>query len=180
MQAFTPPELTVATATLLRDAALAQLDFARRYTLDLLNATPHDRWYEMTPATPTHIAWQVGHLAVSQYGLLMFRQRGRAPADLDLVPGPFRKAFGRGTQPQPFDDSSESPTDLLARLQKIHEQAYAELSAADPEPLLDPIDMPFAVYPNKLGAILFSPLHEQVHSGQIGLIRRGLGLPPIR
>jgi hypothetical protein len=31
-----------------------------------------------------------------------------------------------------------------------------------------------------LGAILFCPLHEQIHSGQIGLIRRGLGLPSVR
>jgi hypothetical protein len=177
--AFSPPELDRRTAILLRDAALSQLDFARRYTLRLLDATPPELWYQMSAAVPTHIAWQVGHLAVSQYGLLMFRQRGRAPGDLDLVAGTFRKRFGRGSQPTTLDSSGESPADLLSRLQTIHRQAYTELAAADPASLLEPIDMPYAVYPCKLGAILFAPLHEQIHSGQIGLIRRSLGLVSI-
>ncbi len=37
--------------------------------------------------------------------------------------------------------------------------------------------MPYAAYPNKFGALLFCPMHESIHIGQIGLIRRGLGLP---
>ncbi len=48
------------------------------------------------------------------------------------------------------------------------------------EVLLEPIEMPFAGYPCKLGAVLFCPLHEMLHAGQIGLLRRSLGLSPIR
>jgi hypothetical protein len=49
-----------------------------------------------------------------------------------------------------------------------------------PESLLEPTEMPFTAYPIKLGAFLFCPLHESIHSGQIGLLRRAHGLPPVR
>jgi hypothetical protein len=174
--------LDLANAIALRDAAIGQIEFARRYTLELLDATPQDRWFESPSSLPTHIAWQVGHLAVSQYGLLMFRQRGRAPGDLDLVPGTFRKRFGRSSQPFAPTDATDddNPAALLQRLQTIHTQAIAELTTNDPAQLLEPTEMPYAVYPQKIGCILFAPLHEQIHSGQIGLIRRLLGLPSIR
>ena len=56
----------------------------------------------------------------------------------------------------------------------------AELATVDPAVLLEPIDLPYAAYPNKLGAVLFCPLHEHIHAGQIGLLRRALGLEPVR
>ena len=42
--------------------------------------------------------------------------------------------------------------------------------------LLEPVEMPYAAYPIKLGAILFCPLHEHIHAGQIGVVRRALRL----
>ena len=80
-------------------AAIGQIRFARDYTLTLLDETPKDRWFEIPEGSSSNIAWQVGHLAVSQYGLLMFRIRGRDPADLELIPGKFRKAYSRGSTP---------------------------------------------------------------------------------
>ena len=160
--------------------AIGQIDFARRYTLELLDATPRDRWFEIPDGLPTNIAWQVGHLTVSQYGLLMFRIRGREPDDLDLIPGRFRKAYGRSTTPKADPDSQPTPDELIERLTRVYDLAMAELPNVTGETLLEPIEMPFAAYPIKLGAILFCPLHEHIHCGQIGLLRRALGLEPIR
>ncbi|MCR9198316.1 MAG: DinB family protein [Planctomycetaceae bacterium] len=177
---MTPELPSVDQAAVMLQAARGQIDFARRYTLELLDATPQELWFEMPAELPTHIAWQVGHLAVSQYGLLMFRIRGREPEDLDLIPGTFRKAYGRGGKPK--SDPSVQPTadEFLDRLHRVHEQAMRELADTDPQVLLDPVDMPYAVYPAKLGAILFCPMHEQLHGGQIGLLRRALGLESVR
>ncbi|WP_235951299.1 DinB family protein [Crateriforma spongiae] len=166
-------------------SALGQIDFARNYTVALLDATPKDRWHEVPANSPTSIAWQIGHLTVSQYGLLMFRVRGRQPDDLDLIPGKFRKAFGRGSDPAAIGEQTASPDELLERFGRVHRQAMTELHALLDTPdvaeqLLEPVDMPYAAYPVKLGAILFCPLHEQIHSGQIGLTRRLLGLDPVR
>src|SRR6056297_411877 len=175
-----PPLPDLATAQSMLTAALVQSGFARRYTLELLAATPPDRWYEIPAGLPTHIAWQVGHLTVSQYGLLLFRIRGRKPADLNLIPGKFRKAFARGSTAVADPAGYPDPEDLLARLSSVWDTVLQEMAELDPAVLLEPVEMPYASYPIKLGAILFSPLHEHIHAGQIGLIRRGLGLNSVR
>jgi hypothetical protein len=168
------------TASHILQGAIGQIRFARDYTLQLLEATPQDRWFEIPEGLPTNVAWQVGHLAVSQYGLLMFRIRGRRPDDLALIPGRFRKAYGRGSSPS--EDPSKQPAadELLRRLGEVFELGLQELSEVPPDVLLEPVEMPYAAYPIKLGAILFCPLHEHIHAGQIGLVRRALGLEPIR
>jgi len=161
-------------------AATDQIRFARAYTLQLLDATPDPDWFTMPAGLPTHIAWQVGHLAVSQYGLLMFRIRGRSPDDLELIPSKFRKAYGRSSAPNPDASKQPSPDELRQRLERVFDAGLDELSRITAGVLLEPVDMPYAAYPNKLGAILFCPLHEHIHAGQIGLIRRALGLEPVR
>lgn len=175
-----PPLPDEQTATTMLQAAIGQIDWTRRYTLELLEATPRDRWFEVPAGLPTHVAWQVGHLTVSQYGLLMFRIRGRSPDDLELIPGRFRKTYGRGGIPKVDPSAQPTPDELLDRMNRVYELAMTELQSTDPAVLLEPVDMPYAVYPIKLGAILFCPLHEQIHAGQIGLLRRALGLEPVR
>jgi hypothetical protein len=54
------------------------------------------------------------------------------------------------------------------------------MRTAPPELLIEPTEMPYAAFPIKLGAFLFCPLHESIHAGQIGLLRRAHGLAPIR
>jgi hypothetical protein len=162
------------------EAAVGQIKFAREYCLELLDHTPDEAWFEMPAGLPTHIAWQVGHLTVSQYGLLMFRIRGRSPDDLDLIPSRFRKAYSRSSKPS--SDISRQPTvsELRERMGIVYERSLTELKTIAPETLLEPVDMPYAAYPNKLGAIMFCPIHEHTHIGQIGLLRRALGLEPVR
>lgn len=179
---FTPPPAIPGDAdlsTVLR-TTMHQLDFAMDYVAALLEATPRQRWFEIPDGLPTNIAWQIGHLAVAQYGLLLFRIRGRAEADLELIPGKFRKAYGKGTTPN--DDVSRQPTadELVERLWKVWAIAKDELPPDDLHVLLDPVEMPYAAYPNKLGCLMFAPLHVQIHAGQIGLIRRAMNLEPIR
>jgi len=160
--------------------ALAQIDFARRYTLELLVATPHEYWFKRPAGAPATIAWQVGHLTVSQYGLLMFRIHGRRDEDLKWIPGKFRKAFGRGSDPAGDGAGQMTADELTERLNTIHDVGIAGLKDLPAATLLESVEMPYAGYPIKLGAILFCPMHEQLHAGQIGLTRRLLGLESIR
>lgn len=161
-------------------SAIGQIQFARQYTLELLDATPQELWFQIPDGLSTHIAWQIGHLTVSQYGLLMFRLRGRQPEDLELIPGRFRKAYGRQSVPNSDAAGQPNADELLQRMTRVDERALLELESVDPQVLSEPVDMPYAAYPTKLGAILFCPMHEMIHAGQIGVIRRGLGLSPVR
>jgi hypothetical protein len=160
--------------------AIGQIQFARQYVLELLDATPRELWFQIPDGHRTHVAWQVGHLTVSQYGLLMFRVRGRQPEDLDLIPGKFRKAYGRESVPNVDSEVQPTAEELLQRMATVYERALSELALVDPAVLLEPVDMPYAAYPCKLGAILFCPMHETLHAGQIGMLRRGLGLTSVR
>jgi hypothetical protein len=154
----------------------------RQYTLQLIESVPHELWYVMPQGSSTHVAWQVGHLAVAQYGLMLFRQRGRAEGDMELMPGWLRKNFGRGSEPavDQGDSKNPEPQSLLERLDAIHAQACREVAELLHSTLIEATEMPYAAYPIKLGALLFCPLHESIHAGQIGLLRRLHGLPPLR
>ncbi|MCA9134933.1 MAG: DinB family protein, partial [Planctomycetales bacterium] len=99
-----------------RDQVLQQIAWTRQYTLQLLESISPSLWYHRPDTASTHVAWQVGHLAVSQYGLMLFRQRGRASGDMELMPGWLRKQFGRGTQPAESAQGMPQPEELLARL----------------------------------------------------------------
>lgn len=163
-----------------RDLVQQQLRWTRQYTLQLVESIPPSLWYVRPTGVSTHVAWQIGHLAVSQYGLMLFRQRGRAEGDLELMPGWLRKQFGRGTQPSASAEGQPEPHELLARLAAINSQAHQELPKLSAATLREPTEMPYAAYPIKLGALLFCPIHESIHAGQIGLLRRLHGLEPLR
>jgi hypothetical protein len=164
----------------MRNAGLGQMEFARTYTLQLLDNVSEEIWQQSPQGIPTHFAWQVGHLAIAQYGLMLFRQRGRVEGDLDLMPGWFRKRYGRGSSPTNESATHPCKTEMLAILEKIHRSSMDFMRTAPAELLAEPTDMPFAAYPIKLGAFLFCPLHESIHAGQIGLLRRAHGLDPVR
>lgn len=177
-----PSTLTPESVLAGRDHVVAQVRWMRQYGLQLIESVPHELWYKIAPGMSTHLAWQVGHMAVAQYGLMLFRQRGRIESDMELMPGWLRKNFGRGSQPSMDENDPKNPTpaSLLERFQSIHEESCATAQQLTFETLMETIDMPYAAYPNKFGALLFCPLHESIHVGQIGVIRRALGLEPLR
>jgi hypothetical protein len=162
------------------DIASRQLAFAREYTLSLLTDISDAEWFTMPPGAPTHLAWQVGHLAMAEYGLCLFRQRGRAEVDADLMSSKFRKQFSRGSVPE-ADPSVYPPiAEIRGTLDRVRQQVLIELPTFTPESLAVEVEMPYAVTNTRLGALFFSSHHEMVHAGQIGLIRRMLGKSPVR
>ncbi len=108
-----PSALTDAAVLAGRDQAIAQMRWMRQYSLQLIESVPTELWYVIPPGNATHLAWQVGHMAVAQYGLMLFRQRGRVESDLELMPGWLRKNFGRGSTPSA--DVDDPKTQLASR-----------------------------------------------------------------
>ncbi len=160
--------------------AIDQIRFARDYTLTLIDETPAELWFEIPSGAPGHIAWQVGHLAMAQYGLCLFRIRGRSEDDPDLMPSTFRKKYSRGTTPNPDPAGNPSVAGIREVFDRVYQQAMQEMPGYSADVLQEPVELPYTAYPNKLGCLLFCSHHEQIHAGQIGLIRRHLGLPPVR
>ena len=162
------------------ELAIKQLEFARSYTLSLLADIPPGEWFIMPPGCATHVAWQVGHLAMAEYGLCLYRQRGRAEVDTTLMTSAFRKAFSRGSIPEPEPAKNHSPAEIRGVFDNVHAQVLLEAPSFTAESLAEPVDMPYAAYATKLGSLLFCSHHEMIHCGQLGLLRRLLGKQPVR
>lgn len=162
------------------EIALKQINFARECTLSLLEDVGEDEWFMMPEPGVTHVAWQVAHLAVAEYGLCLFRLRGRHADDVKLMPSPFRKKYSKGTEPDPDPSQNSSPAEIRQVFDSIHERVQTELAEVTDADLTGEIDRPYSVEATQLGGLYFCAAHEMMHAGQIGLIRRLLGKKPIR
>jgi len=160
--------------------AIAQIQFARGYTKSLLADIEPADWFRQPSEGVTHLAWQVGHLAMAQYGLCLFRMRGRANADLELMTSSFRKKYSKGTTPDPDPTKNPAPEEILGVFDHVYDQVMIELPTFGDAILDEPIDMPYAAVATKFGGLLFCSHHEMIHAGQIGLLRRLIGKAPIR
>jgi hypothetical protein len=145
----------------------------------LADLRPED-WYWSPSQITTHVAWQVGHLAVAQYNMCLRRIRGRTTGDEALISDGFIDAFKAGSKPE-----AEASKDLpLVEIQRVfngvHDQALAELADRDDAELDVPLEQPHPAFKTKLAAVEFCALHEMVHAGQIALLRRLMGKPPLR
>ena len=79
-----------------------QIKDAREYTLSLISDLEPDEWFRMPTEPVTHIAWQVGHLAMVEFRLCLERLRNLQPGDL----------LGSGTQSGPEPEEAGSLLEL--------------------------------------------------------------------
>jgi len=159
--------------------AVEQIVFARNYTVRLLGQTKEDDWFRQPPAGVSHVAWQVGHLAFAQYRMALERIRGSQPQDTHLISQDFLRLFGRDSVPDPDPAKYPSPAVIRALFNRVHEQVLQELRGLDESELDQPVLKPHPLAKTKLWALLWCAQHEAVHAGQIGLLRRQLGYPPL-
>ncbi len=163
-----------------RDISLNLLETARQYTLSLLDGLAEDEWYAMPGGSPSHIAWQIGHITFAQFGLAIARSFGTGPQDEGVLPDNYAELFGKGTQPSA--DRARYPTvaQLRAALDRVHSHVMAWLRAVPEQAFREPAAEPILHMKTRGDLVRFTALHEMLHAGQIGLIRRLLGKPPLR
>ncbi len=159
--------------------AIDQIVFARNYTIGLLDQIPTEQWFRMPSGNVSHISWQVGHLAFAEYRLALWRLRSVRTEDTLLIPEQFVQLFGAGSVPDPDPAKYPSQTETRATLDRVHEQVLRELSALNEDELDHPVPHPHPFAKTKLTALLWCSHHEMLHAGQIGLLRRQLGHPPL-
>jgi hypothetical protein len=160
--------------------AIQQIEFARSYTLTLLQGVEDGDWFRQPAEGVTHLAWQMGHLAMAEYMLTMARLRGKRPEDEELISKPFLRLFLKGTRPEGDPGKYPPPEEIRRVFDAVHRQAMLELPQADLQELAAPVPEPYVAFPTKLGSLFFCASHEMLHAGQIGLLRRLLGKEPIR
>jgi hypothetical protein len=157
-----------------------RIRFARTYLRQFIDDLNEADWFWTPPEFTTHIAWQVAHIAASQYGLCLFRVRGRTEADESLIPQTFWDGFKVGSKPVDGAENNPPLATILGVLDNVYAQVLAELAAKTDDEVDVPLNQPHPAFSTVMGAIEYSPMHEMIHVGQITLLRRLMGKPPKR
>ncbi len=152
-----------------------QLKTVRKYSENFLDNTDVEDWFRMPSEGVTHIAWQVGHMAIAEYGLALKRVRGRIAEDAGLVSDEFLALFGKGSIPDADAGKYPPAAEIRGVFDRVHQQAIQELQSLSEEVLDEASDPPHPMFNTKRGAIEWAAQHELLHAGQIGLLRRLLG-----
>jgi hypothetical protein len=168
------------TSNLRLATAIDRIKFARQYTRRFLTGLSDQEWFWCPSELTTHIAWQVGHVAVSQYNLCLRRVRGRTAEDETLIPDHFIEVFKLGSTPDPDPQNNPSLAEIRQVFDAVEQQVVTELATREDEDLDVPVEQPHPVFKTKLEAVEYAPQHELVHAGQIALLRRMMGKPPLR
>jgi DinB superfamily len=167
------------TATQL-ESAIERIKFARQYTSRFLDDLSAEDWFWQPSQFTTHVAWQVGHLAVAQYNLCLRRVRDRIDADHTLISDSFIELYRFGSTPLDNRSQYMAIEEIRHVFDAVHQQAISELSQRSDADLDVPVERPHAAFTTKLGAVEWCAPHEMLHAGQIGLLRRLMGKPPLR
>lgn len=161
-------------------AFLDALAFARGYTVSLLDTIPAADWFVRPAGCPSHVGWQVGHLAFAEARLVVERVGGRTEIGGGVLPAEYVRLYGRDSVPDPDPAAHPSPAELRRVLDRVHEAALQTLrdtAETDLETLV--VGTPHRFCRTKADFARWASHHEFLHAGQIGLIRRLLGKGPV-
>lgn len=160
---------------------LEDLAQARAYAKDMLSHVDESLWFKQPAEGINHVAWQVGHMAIAQYGLCLKRVRGSQPSDNQLIPvEEYGKLFGKGSEPSPSEHDYPTPVEIRRAFDAVHATVQQEVAAMDESILTESAGPAHPMFTTKGGSLRFSAKHEMLHVGQIGLLRRLLGCEILR
>lgn len=99
-------------------------------------------------------------------------------ADLPSLPDGFEKRFARDEQAPQANEFGDC-SNLVTLLEQSFDALMAAVRRATPEQLDAPVGKPTPMFKTSGEVATFMALHAMVHIGQITIIRRSLGRPPI-
>ena len=154
---------------------LDRIKGVREYTVSLVDAVPESQWFRQPAEGVTHVAWQVGHLAMAQYRLALDRVRGVQPGDELLIGERVLSLYGKDSVPDSDPAANATVAEIRAAFDAVHVRVIEEISTMDDDILDEPATQPHPIFGLKGGALEWSAQHEMLHAGQIGLLRRLFG-----
>ena len=154
---------------------LGRIQSVREYTVGLIDAVPETDWFRQPPQGVTHVAWQVGPLAMAQYRLALDRVRGIQPGDDELIGSRLLELYGKDSVPDPDPAANASIEEIRHAYDSVHATVLEEIGALPDSILDEPSRQPHPIFDTKGGALEWSAWHEMLHAGQIGLLRRLFG-----
>ncbi|MEW4565018.1 DinB family protein [Bremerella sp. JC770] len=157
-----------------------RIAFTDKMFREFIEGLEPELWFRMPEEGVTHIAWQVGHITIANYGLGMLRIRGKRAEDAGLIPESYSTNFGRGSVPSNDQTIYPSRERFLEIYKKVNDQLLEELETYTLEQLDKPSLPDHPLFKTKFETLVFLPYHVMMHLGQMGLLRRLSGKAPLR
>ena len=160
--------MRTANDVLVHNLTATQL-MVQRFTADL---QPSDYLHRPTPQANC-AAWTVGHLALSDRHVL--KQLG---ADLPPLPEGFDKRFSREEGCPQAGDFGDVST-IVPIFNEHRTRLIEAVKQTTPEQFEKPLEKPHPMFKTLGEYVSFMSAHTAMHVGQITVIRRSLGRPPV-
>lgn len=163
----------MSTATNVIRASLATAQFCvNAYLSDLTDA---DLLVRPVPGA-NHIAWQLGHLILSEHNMISAVCPGAMPALPEGFAARYTKETAKLNDPKAFDTKE----DFLRLMNEQREGTVAALAELNDDDLERPSPDSFRDYAPTVGATFdLQASHWMMHSGQWVIVRRVLGRDPL-
>ncbi len=163
------------------DFILEQSELTRNTTLKLLREIPGEEWYKNQKGIGSSIAWQVGHLVISEFYHAIAVVTGFNKKVAEHIPlRKYSEQFTIGTKVSDDWEFKPTPSEFLKDLDFVHNVAIEDmktLSEYDLNSKLEPTKFPHPTAEIKHEALSWNYMHEMYHCGQIGILKRELGHP---
>jgi uncharacterized damage-inducible protein DinB len=134
-----------------------------------------EEWTRQVHAQCNHALWFAGHMAQTDNFFISLV----APEESRDMPE-FARLFGIGSQPTGSPHDYPAPEEVLATMRERRATLLAILDRLSDEDLARPTPPGTPNFLADVGSVFeMSVWHEGMHSGQLSVIRRGLGFPPL-
>jgi hypothetical protein len=132
--------------------------------------------FEHQPMPGTNCAaWVIGHLIRTDRRTL----RMLGVTDLPAVDEGFEDRFGATRTAAAAQSGFGDPMELVRLFDTHRDRLIAAVLATDPAKFREETELKHPLFADKGEAAAFMGLHTAMHMGQITLIRRSLGYPPV-
>lgn len=159
-----------------KDCLTHQLTAARKMTERLLADfhTPQ-QWTKQVASQCNHALWFAGHMAHTDNFMISILD----PSQAQKVVG-FAERFGTGSVPTPKPEDYPPPDEVVSVMRERREKLLSLLSTMSDDDLAKPTPKGTPEFIPDYAAIFGTVVwHEGLHSGQLTVLRRVLGLPPV-
>ena len=157
-----------------KERALATLALARNSLNALLEDIPEDKMLYSPIPGGNHALWIIGHLtAGDDFFAGMLDGQGKK------LPQQYETAFGMGSKISNDPAAYPPVAEVKQHFAITHERFVQAYQAASEAALAEPLPEEMGGFvPDKLSLPMGLAFHEGLHTGQLTVIRRSLGLEP--
>ena len=153
------------------------------YSLSVSKFMTHRFIDDLKPAEFEHqpcpgancVAWILGHLTLTDRRSLAWLDA----TDLPPLPAGFEERFKTTRTTAGEQKGYGEPAELVRLFDAHRDQLIAAVPTADPAKFAEPPPFKTPMFSDRGEGLMFMGLHTAMHMGQLSVIRRMLGYPPV-